>query len=68
MVLHEDSLLGGVGGEIAAYIGENLFKHLDAPVVRVASLDTPIPFAPALENNYLANSRLEERLNFLLNY
>ena len=68
LVLHEDSLVGGVGGEIAAFIGENLFDHLDAPVIRVASLDTPVPFQKKLEEQYLASHRIREKLKFLLNY
>jgi 2-oxoisovalerate dehydrogenase E1 component len=59
VVFHEDTLFGGIGGEIAAYIGENLFEHLDAPVSRVASLDTPVPFCGALEREFLARCRLE---------
>ena len=54
--------------ELSAYITENLFDYLDAPVVRVGSLDTPVPFATELEANFLASARLEEKLNFLLNY
>jgi len=67
-VLHEAALTGGVGAEVSAYISENLFEYLDAPVVRCASLDTPVPFAEALEDIYLANSRLEEKLLNLLSY
>ncbi|HWA35844.1 MAG TPA: dehydrogenase E1 component subunit alpha/beta, partial [Cyclobacteriaceae bacterium] len=68
LILHEDSLTGGVGAEIAAWIGEHLFQHLDAPIMRVASLDTPIPFAPTLEKNFLAVARLKERVEGLINY
>ncbi len=68
LVLHEDTLVGGIGGEIAAYIGEHLFKHLDAPVMRVGSLDTPVPFTKNLEEQYLANSRLVGKLEELLSY
>ena len=68
MLLHEDTLFGGIGGELSAHISEHLFEYLDAPVVRVASLDTPVPFAKSLEKIFLATERLEERLNFLLNY
>jgi 2-oxoisovalerate dehydrogenase E1 component beta subunit len=53
LVLHEASRTGGVGGEIAAIIGEEAFEWLDAPVVRVASLDTPVPYSPPLEDYYL---------------
>ncbi len=68
MLLHEDNLFGGIGGELSAHISEHLFEHLDAPIVRVASLDTPIPFAKSLEKVFLANDRLDERLEFLINY
>jgi len=60
LVLHEDTLTGGIGGEIAAWISEHCFQYLDAPVVRCASLDTPVPFAIELEQNFLAKSRLGE--------
>jgi 2-oxoisovalerate dehydrogenase E1 component len=62
IVLHEDTFTGGIGGEISALISENCFEFLDAPVVRVASLDTPVPFAPELEQNFLPVSRFEEAL------
>lgn len=68
LVLHEDNLTGGIGAEIAAWISEHCFQYLDAPVMRCASLDTPIPFAPELENQYLAKSRLEESIERLLEY
>jgi 2-oxoisovalerate dehydrogenase E1 component len=68
LVLHEDCLTGGIGGEIAAYISENCFEYLDAPVMRCASLDTPIPFAIPLENNFLAKNKLESVINKLVNY
>jgi 2-oxoisovalerate dehydrogenase E1 component len=68
LILHEDTLCGGFGGEIAAYVAENLFGYLDAPVVRVGSLDTAVPFAPALEQQFLAASRLERALHNLLVY
>lgn len=68
LVLHEDSLIGGIGGELSAYISEHLFEHLDAPVMRVGSLDTPIPFAKNLENIYLPVERLEAKLKQLLAY
>ena len=53
MILHEASLTGGIGGEIAAIIAEEAFEWLDAPVIRVASIDAPVPFAPQLEDYYL---------------
>ncbi len=68
IVLHEDNLFGGLGGEIAAYIGEHLFQYLDAPVMRVGSLETPIPFHAKLEEQYLGKSRLESVLIQMLNY
>jgi 2-oxoisovalerate dehydrogenase E1 component len=68
LILHEDTLTGGIGGEIAAWISEYCFELLDAPVMRCASLDTPVPFAQELEENFLANNRLEETMNELLNY
>lgn len=68
LILHEDTLTGGIGGEIAAWIAENCFRYLDAPVMRCASLDTPIPFNLELEKNFMAYSRLEEQVNKLLRY
>ncbi len=68
MILHEDTMIGGIGGEIAAWINENCFEYLDAPVMRTASLDTPVPFAPSLEKNFLAVARLNENMLKLLNY
>jgi len=68
LILHEDTLTGGIGGEIAAWIAEHCFDLLDAPVIRCASLDTPVPFGTELEKNFLAGSRLEESLIRLLNY
>jgi 2-oxoisovalerate dehydrogenase E1 component len=68
LVLHEDTMFGGIGGEISAYISEHLFEWLDAPVMRVASLDTPIPFVPALERIFLPESRLVKQLTLLKSY
>ncbi len=68
LVLHEDTLTGGIGAEISAWINENCFNHLDAPVMRVASLDTPIPFMPALESNFLPKGRLKKKIEELVNY
>ncbi len=53
MILHEASLTGGIGGEISAIIAEEAFEWLDAPVIRVASIDSPVPFAPEMEDYYL---------------
>ncbi len=68
LVLHEDCMTGGIGGDIAAYIAENLFEYLDGPVVRVASLDTPVPFAGNLEDDFLPVKRLKEQLEKLAAY
>jgi 2-oxoisovalerate dehydrogenase E1 component beta subunit len=53
LILHEASLTGGIGGEISAIISQEAFEWLDAPVLRVASLDTPVPYSPPLEDYYL---------------
>lgn len=68
LLLHEDTLVGGIGGEIAAWIAEHCFHLLDAPVMRCASLDTPVPFAIELEKNFLAKARLEETIHQLWRY
>lgn len=68
LVLHEDTVTGGVGGDLAAWIGEHCFSQLDAPVIRCGSLDTPIPFAGGLEKNFLAKNRIAESVRALLAY
>ncbi len=68
LLLHEDCLTGGIGGELAAWIAEHCFELLDAPILRCASLDTPVPFAIELEQNFLANSRLHETVQRLMSY
>lgn len=68
LILHEDTLIGGIGGEIAAWIAEHCFDILDAPVMRCASLDTPVPFSIELEKNFLAKARLDETIEKLLGY
>jgi 2-oxoisovalerate dehydrogenase E1 component len=68
LVLHEDCLTGGIGGEIVARITENCFEYLDAPVMRLASLDTPVPFAAELELNFLPVGRLGDKISELLTY
>jgi 2-oxoisovalerate dehydrogenase E1 component len=68
LILHEDTLTGGIGAEISAWINEHCFRSLDAPIVRVASLDTPIPFAPTLEQNFLPKNRLKASIENLLKY
>ena len=66
LILHEDNLTGGIGGELSAWIAEHCFTKLDAPIMRCASLDTPIPFNTILEKQYLANCRLAETMQKLL--
>lgn len=68
LVLHEDTLTGGYGGEIAAWIGEHCFEWLDAPVMRCASLDTPVPFSTVLEKQFLATARLDASIQKLRSY
>ncbi|MBS2035892.1 dehydrogenase [bacterium] len=68
LVLHEDTLTGGIGGEIAALIAQHCFEYLDGPVVRCGSLDTPVPFARELENDFMARARFEQQLLELVAY
>ena len=68
IILQEDSLFGGIASDISSLIVENAFEYLDAPVQRVGSLDTPIPFANSLEQQYLAKRNFETALKALLNY
>ncbi len=68
IILQEDSLFGGVASDISAMIMEECFEHLDGPVKRVTSLDTPIPFTKALEDQYLPKSRFEKALQELMAY
>ncbi len=68
IILQEDSLFGGIASDIAASVMENCFEFLDAPVIRVGSIETPIPFAKVLENNYLPRSRFKTQLLKLLEY
>ncbi|GAL84013.1 dehydrogenase [Sporocytophaga myxococcoides] len=68
IVITEDTLTGSIASEIAAYIGEKCFQYLDAPVARVGSLDTPVPFSPALEENFLPKKRMKEKIQELLLY
>ena len=68
LLLSEDTLINGFIGEISATISEEIFEHLDAPIIRVGSLDTPVPFSNNLEKGFLSNNRLKEKLNKLLNY
>lgn len=68
IILQEDSLFGGIASDISALIMEHCFEYLDAPVQRVASMETPIPFASQLENQYLAKNKFEKALHELLRY
>lgn len=68
LLLHEDTLTGGIGGEIAAWIVENCFEYLDGPIIRCGSLDTPVPFNLELEKNFMAYSRLGQCVEKLMNY
>lgn len=68
IVLHEDCLTGGIGGELVALINENCFESLDAPIKRVASIDTAVPFAVELENQFLPKNRLEMEIRKLMSY
>ena len=68
IILHEDILTGGIGGEIAAIISEQCFHNLDAPIVRSASLDTPVPMSLHLEWNFLPKERFKKQLIDLVAY
>jgi len=68
VIVQEDSLFGGISSDISALINEHCFEYLDAPVKRVASLETPIPFEPSLEKQYLGKNRLEKTIKELLKY
>lgn len=68
IILQEDSLFGSVSSDISSLIMENCFEYLDAPVKRVASIETPIPFAGNLEKEYLPKERFKEELLQLIAY
>ncbi|MEO8174604.1 MAG: dehydrogenase E1 component subunit alpha/beta [Sediminibacterium sp.] len=68
ILLHEDNLTGGIGGEISAWISEHCFELLDAPVMRCASMDTPIPFNMELEKQYMAKNKLAGYIQKLMSY
>ncbi len=68
IVLHEDCITGGIGGELSALITENCFEYLDAPVARCASMDTPIPFNAGLEKQFMANSKFDTMLKGVCSY
>lgn len=68
IILQEDSLFGGIASDISSFLMENAFEFLDAPVKRVGSLNTPIPFADSLERQYLANLNFENSLKALIEF
>ena len=68
IIYQEDSLFGSISSDISALIMENCFEYLDAPVQRVASLETPIPFVKSLEDQYLPKNRFEKSMLELLDY
>jgi 2-oxoisovalerate dehydrogenase E1 component len=68
LIVHEDCLIGGFGSELSALITENCFEYLDAPIKRLASLNTPVPFAKQLEDNFLPKDRLKNELLKLISY
>jgi 2-oxoisovalerate dehydrogenase E1 component len=68
IVLHEDTLFGGIGGEISAWVTENCFEYLDAPILRCASMDTPVPFNIELEKQFMAKTRLDETVRKIRAY
>ena len=68
IILQEDSLFGGIASDISSFLMENAFEFLDAPVKRIGSLNTPIPFADSLERQYLANINFENSLKALIEF
>lgn len=68
LLLHEDTLFGGLGGEISAWISENCFTELDAPIVRCGSMETPIPFAIPLEQQFMAKHYLADKVAQLMSF
>ena len=69
LIIHEDNLTGGIGAEISSLVSEHCFEYLDAPVIRLASIDTPIPFTANIEQNiYFPKSKIDKTINSLINY
>lgn len=68
LILHEDCMTGGIGAELSSWIAEHCFEDLDAPILREASLDTPVPFSPPLEENFLPKGRLKQKILDLLEF
>ena len=69
LIVHEDNLTGGIGSEISSIISENCFEYLDAPIMRLGSLDTPIPFTGEIEQKiYFPKTKIDKTVDFLINY
>jgi 2-oxoisovalerate dehydrogenase E1 component len=68
IILHEATMFNGMGGELSALITENCFEYLDAPVKRVASMDTPVPFINQLEEQFMHKDRFKEELKNMVEY
>jgi 2-oxoisovalerate dehydrogenase E1 component beta subunit len=69
LLLHEDTRTGGMAGELAATITENVFEYLDGPIVRVTAPDTPVPYSPPLEEAFLPNAeKVVEKARWLYRY
>ena len=69
LILHEANLTGGIGAEISAHISEKCFTLLDAPVMRLGAIDTPVPFSEGLEKEiYLPINKIEQKIKELINF
>ena len=69
LILHEDNITGGIGAEISSLISENCFESLDAPILRLGSIDTPTPFSDNIENDiFLPVKKIEKTINKLMSY
>ena len=68
IIIHEDSITGGIGAEISAWVTEHCFNSLDGPVMRAGGLDTPIPFRKELEDNYMPKNRIIDKIRYLIKY
>ena len=69
LILHEDNITGGIGAEISSIITENYFEYLDAPVLRLGAIDTPIPFDSELEKNiYMPLNKIDSKINKLMSF
>jgi len=68
IILHEATTFNGIGGELSALITENCFEYLDAPIKRIASLDTPVPFVAQLEEQFMPKQRFEDAIKELVEY